>query len=122
MSQDAPKPNGRHRAGGARPNAGLRVTLLTAALLAGVPVLAPVAASHQPFHANGLLPVWLLIALFAGCTVFVVVVEIRREAHAFTFSEIPLTIALSLASPLALVLSRAIGETFVLVPKLRSPR
>ncbi len=122
MSQDASQPNGRPRRVGARPDAGRRVVLLSAVLLAGVALLAPVVAAHQPIHANGLLPGWLLVLLFAACTVFVVEIEIRREAHAFTFSEIPLTIALYLASPVGLVLSRAVGEMVVLVPKLRSTR
>jgi diguanylate cyclase (GGDEF)-like protein len=96
--------------------------LLSAILLLGLAVLAPIAADHEPIHANGILPAWLMVVLFAVCTTFVVEIEIRREAHAFTFSEIPLTVALYLASPLGLVLSRAVGEMVVLVPKLRSAR
>ncbi|HEY1741456.1 MAG TPA: EAL domain-containing protein [Acidimicrobiia bacterium] len=122
MSQEAPQPNGRSVRGGARPDAGIRVAILSAALLVGTGLLAPVVAAHPVIHANGLLPPWLLVALFAACAIFTVEIEIRREAHAFTFSEIPLTIALYLASPVALVVSRAIGEMAVVVPKQRSAR
>src|SRR5689334_16545201 len=120
MSQDAPQPNGRALRGGARPDAGMRVTCLTALLALAAAALAPFAMAQEPVHTNGLLPAWLMVALFAACAAFVVEIEIRREVHAFTFSEIPLTIALYLASPLGLVLSRAVGEMIVLVPKVRS--
>src|SRR3954452_19964410 len=102
MSQDAPQPNGRQHGGGARPDAGRRVAILSAVLVFAAALLTPVAIAQEPIHANGLLPAWLLVALFAACTVFVVEIELRREAHAFTFSEIPLTIALFLASPTGL--------------------
>ncbi len=122
MTHEAVQPNGRPPLGTARPDAGRRVVLLSAGLLVGLALLAPLAARYAPVHANGILPAWAFVLAFAASTVFVVEIEVRREAHAFTFSEVPLTVALYLASPLGLVLGRVAGELLVWVPKLRSPR
>src|SRR3954451_23665055 len=70
MSQEAPQANGRPDGGGARRDAGRRVYLLSAGLLVVLALLAPIAARNAPLHPNGLLPVWMIVAIFAVCTIF----------------------------------------------------
>src|SRR3546814_927248 len=53
---------------------------------------------------------WLILALGFGLTErFSVDIEVRREAHALTFSELVLTTGLIFADPFSLVLGRIVG-------------
>jgi diguanylate cyclase (GGDEF)-like protein len=55
---------------------------------------------------------WLLLAIgFGFAERFHVGIEVRREAHSLTFSEIPLTVGLLFADPVHLILGRVLGGT-----------
>ncbi len=107
---------------GARANAGALVIAFSVAL-AGFYGACVVAMQHLgPVKVPTALPWWALAIAFAVAALTVVNVEVRREAHSFTFSEVPLAIALFFASPLAVILGRVIGELVVVAWRVRSPK
>jgi diguanylate cyclase (GGDEF)-like protein len=67
----------------------------------------------------GWLPWWLLAILFALAEVLVFHIEVRRDAITFSLSELPLTLALLFASPIALLVGRLIGEAAILTLRER---
>src|SRR4051794_3351504 len=95
---------GRHRmASPAFRTGGLTIFILAACLVA-LPRVAGHAAVASPFH----VPWWWLVVPFAATETFVFHLEIYREAHSFSFSEIPLVIALFFANPMALIVGRLV--------------
>src|SRR5436190_5541242 len=95
---------------------------LTVAVLAGALALCPSLLAHaSPVSRPFSLPWWALVVPFAATENFVFHLEIHREAHSFSFSEVPLVVALFFANPLALIVGRLIGEAIVLVFRERQP-
>ncbi len=63
----------------------------------------PVASDRLSF------PLWLLAAMFAIAELFVLHVQVRREAQTVSLSEIPLVLALFYASPQTMLVARLVG-------------
>jgi diguanylate cyclase (GGDEF)-like protein len=82
--------------------------VLVALVGAAVATLAAgVTAFERPFSVG-----WIILAVGFGLAErFHVGIEVRREAHSLTFSEIPLTVGLLFADPSHLILGRIIGGT-----------
>jgi diguanylate cyclase (GGDEF)-like protein len=59
------------------------------------------------------IPWWALTAFFAVCEVFVLHVQIRREAQSVSLSEIPFVLGLIFVDPLVLAVSRVVGAVAV---------
>ena len=119
---ESTNPAGETTASGARRNAGAMVVAFSFALIVGYGACV-VAIRHLgavPLHIS--LPWWALAIAFAIAALTVVNVEVRREAHSFTFSEVPLAIALFFASPLAVIVGRVVGELIVVAWRVRSPK
>src|SRR3954453_1276095 len=124
--QQAPRGVGRARRGAAFGAAralralwadvALRRTLtLAAALTAGsLWLLARLLQSPRPEPHALQLSWWVLAVAFAAAEVCVFHIEVRREAHPFSLSEVPLVLGLLFASPLSLVVGRLVGELAVL--------
>jgi diguanylate cyclase (GGDEF)-like protein len=72
-------------------------------------------AFAAPYSAAVSLPWWLLALGFAIAGLLVFDIEVNREAHSFTFSEVPLALGLLFAGPAGLIVGRLVGETGVLV-------
>ena len=67
------------------------------------------------------LPWWSLAIMFGVTELAVFHIEVRREAHTFTLSEIPLVLGLLFASPLSLVVGRLVGAGLLLAIHERQP-
>ncbi len=102
--QDAPRRG--PPAGARRP---LLVLGLVLALLGSAPVLAGL-TDREVSSAPIAIPVVLLVALFLAAEVFVIDVELRREVHSISLSEVPLVLGLFFVSPLALIVARLAGS------------
>jgi len=61
------------------------------------------------------VPWWVLVVCFAATEVFVVLLRLRRGAHSFSLSEIPLIIGLAFTNPIGLVAARVVGAGAVVV-------
>jgi diguanylate cyclase (GGDEF)-like protein len=84
-------------------------------LLLAVLLLLPTRSGPAEVPGQDGLTWWQLAALFAVAEVLVLHLEIRNEAHSFSFSEVPLLLGLVFASPLVLITSRLMGEAVALI-------
>lgn len=57
---------------------------------------------------------WMLAALFAAAEMTVINVQIYRDSHSLSLTEIPLVLGLLLASPIALIIGRLVGSAVAL--------
>jgi diguanylate cyclase (GGDEF)-like protein len=73
------------------------------------------------FAGHRWLPWWALGALFAAAEVFVLHIQVRREARTISLSDIALVIGLFLATPGSLVLGRLVLPLLVFVFVRRQP-
>ena len=105
-----------------RSNPGLRVIVLCLVLLGGFIASARVVSGQSFSYRATPMPWWVFTIAFAVTALAVVNIEVHREVHMFTFMELPLSIALFVASPMALIVGRAIGELIVLLWRVRSPQ
>lgn len=60
------------------------------------------------------IPWWALAMLFAGAEIFVIHLQLRRDAHSFSLSEVPLLLGLFFSSPGGLVAAQLIGAAAAL--------
>jgi len=99
----------------------VRTLVLGAVLLtAAIPTLGYWWGVHPVSETGGLnIPWWALAGLFVLGELLVFEVEIGREAHTFTFSEVPLVLGLFVASPFTIVVARLGAEVSVLTMKER---
>jgi diguanylate cyclase (GGDEF)-like protein len=67
------------------------------------------------------LPWWAAGLLFAACEIFVLHVQVRREARTISLSDIPLVLALYFANPTGLVLARVLLPLFIFLFVRRQP-
>jgi diguanylate cyclase (GGDEF)-like protein len=95
--------------------AGLVAALFTVAALAGLPV-----AGLPAFLPDLTLPWWALAAGYITTESFVLHVQVRREAHTLSLSEMPLVLGLFFASPLNLLAGRLVASAVVFVGIRRS--
>jgi diguanylate cyclase (GGDEF)-like protein len=104
------------RARGLGPSARtLAVVGLIAALLAIVAVTAAPFLGQPAFLAGPVLPWWAMACGYLLTESFVLHIQIRREAHTVSLSEIPLVLGLFLAAPQDLLLGRMVASAAVLV-------
>jgi diguanylate cyclase (GGDEF)-like protein len=87
---------------------GLIAGLLAIVALAGVPHL-----DEPAFLAHPALPWWALTCGFLLTESFVLHIQVRREAHTLSLSEIPMVLGLFLAAPHDLLLGRAVASAIV---------
>jgi len=99
-----------------RPSRRQRVWLLTGGLAAAAAVLhLAVVGRLAPVAAPMRLPWWGLAVMFALAEVLVVHIELRRDAHSFSLSEIPLVLGLVFATPSDLLLAQVVGAAVALI-------
>ena len=79
--------------------------------LGGIPALSAPAA----------LPWWVFAAGFAAAEIFIVRIQLRRDTHSFSLSEIPLVLALFFLPPQQVVLAQVVGASVALLAHRRSP-
>lgn len=94
-----------------------RVWLLTAtlAVATGLTLTAMATARFaSPPQDGPAMPWWLLAIGFGVAEVFVIHLRIRRHAHSFALSEIPLVLGLVFSTPGAVILAQAVGVGIVL--------
>ena len=60
-------------------------------------------------------PWWALASAFVLTELFVINFHVSRDVHSVSLGEIPFMLGLAMASPVALLLGRIVGVTFVLV-------
>jgi diguanylate cyclase (GGDEF)-like protein len=64
---------------------------------------------------------WMLGLMFAASELLVFHVELHRETHTFSFSEVPFVLGLCFASAPALLLGRVVGGVLVLLAQRQKP-
>ena len=77
-------------------------------------LFASIVIDLEPLTPPVVIPWWALAAMFFVAEVFVVHVELRRNAHSVSMSEIPVVLGLFFAAPWALVLGHFVGALFAL--------
>lgn len=88
----------------------LNVAITAAALVVYVALLQDLRPAHLPFH----IPWPVLAGMFWLAEIFVVHIHLRREAHSFSLSELPLILGLFFATPTELLLAQATGSFIAL--------
>ncbi|MCV2489420.1 EAL domain-containing protein [Geodermatophilus sp. YIM 151500] len=99
----------------------LVVQAFSALLLGGGLAVAWPLLDDGPYLPSPELPWWALAVAFAVAETAVVYRQVKREAKSITLSEVPLVIALYLASPVALLAGRAAGMAAISVLHRRTP-
>jgi diguanylate cyclase (GGDEF)-like protein len=94
---------------------GLIIGLLALVTVTAVPVLGESALLARP-----VLPWWALTCAYLLTESFVLHIQVRREAHTISLSEIPLVLGLFLASPQDLLIGRLASSAIVFVLVRRS--
>jgi diguanylate cyclase (GGDEF)-like protein len=94
---------------------GLITVLLCLAAVTAVPLL-----GNPAFLARPVLPWWALTCAYLGTESFVRHIQVRREAHTLSLSEIPLVLGLFLAAPQDLLVGRVVASAVVYVIVRRS--
>jgi len=98
----------------------LGVLGLITGLLALVAITAVPVVDESAFLARPVLPWWALTCAYLLTESFVLHIQIRREAHTLSLSEIPLVLGLFLASPQDLLIGRLVASAVVFVLVRRS--
>jgi diguanylate cyclase (GGDEF)-like protein len=98
-----------------------RITLVVALLAAAAALLWWPAAGLPPYRAAGGDPLswWQLALLSAAAELFVLHIQVRREAQAVSLSEIPQVVGLFLAAPVSFGVGRVLGVLLVCVLRRR---
>ncbi len=94
---------------------------LTAALLVVGMATAHPFLDAAPYLDSPVLSWWALALLFTLAETSVTYVQEKREAHTASLSEVPLTLGLFLAAPVALLVGRVLGLALLTVVKRRTP-
>jgi len=92
--------------------------------LAGLGTAAIVRGGPWPDHVVGTrveVTWWMLLIAFAVTELLVFHIEMHREAHTFSFSELAFVVGLCFASPMALLAGRLVGGTLVLAWRRQAP-
>src|SRR5256885_5371008 len=88
----------------------VRTLALVVGLFAATLVALPHVVAASAVHHGLMFPWWAVAAGFAVAELTVFHLEMYRETHSFTFSEVPLVVALVFAGPVALIVGRLVGE------------
>ncbi|MDP3714407.1 MAG: bifunctional diguanylate cyclase/phosphodiesterase [Mycobacteriales bacterium] len=92
----------------------LRVVPFIGALIGAAVAAAYVLGDAEAVAAERLeIPWWVLLGLFAGVEVFVLHVQIKREARTVSMSEIPLVLGMFFAPPAVVLAARVFGSGLV---------
>ena len=91
----------------------MRVACYLLLLAAGAALLWHQAAGLPPYRAAGLLSWPVVAAASAAAELFVLHIQVRREAQAVSLSEIPMMLGLFFCTPLAFGLGRVAGVLLV---------
>ena len=91
----------------------LGVLLVIAALLGLAAALWPAELASAATPDGPRVPWWVLAVMFGLVELFVLHVQVRREAQTVSICEIPLVLGLFFASPGALILGRLVGPALV---------
>jgi signal transduction histidine kinase len=91
-----------------------RVWLLTATLAVATGLTLTITRFASPPQDGPTTPWWFLAIGFGVAEVFVIHLRIRRHAHSFALSEIPLVLGLVFSTPGAVILAQAVGVGIVL--------
>jgi diguanylate cyclase (GGDEF)-like protein len=75
----------------------------------------------DPVPSTWHIPWWLLAAMFYLAEISVVHFRLRRDAHSFSMSEIPLVLGLFFSTPSTLVLAQLVGTAAALLVNRRQP-
>ena len=78
--------------------------------------------SRQPVSSDLAIPIPVLAALFLAAEVCVLHIYVRRHAHTFSLSEIPMVLGLVFVSPAALFAARLVGSAVALIAFRRQSR
>jgi diguanylate cyclase (GGDEF)-like protein len=105
-----------------RRTAARSVVPLTAALFAIGALTAVATWSRSPISDDVTIPVPVLAAIFLVAEVCVLHIYVRRHAHTFSLSEIPMVLGLVFVSPAALFVARLAGSAVALVGFRRQSR
>ena len=98
-----------------------RIWALNACVVAGAVLVFFVVRDVPAFGSPVTLAGWQLALLFCVAELFIVHLEIRRDAHSFSLSDVPLVLGLFLVSPATLMAAQAIGITAAFVLRRQSP-
>jgi diguanylate cyclase (GGDEF)-like protein len=90
------------------------VALVIAMAVASAALYFGVVRGRADLHAPLRVSVWALAAMFAAAEVFVVHVQLKREAVSFSLSDIPLVIGLFFAPVQSLLVGQLLGAAFAL--------
>jgi NAD(P)-dependent dehydrogenase (short-subunit alcohol dehydrogenase family) len=94
----------------------VRVAALTALCAAGAIALVATVLHERRPPMDGVTVTWWMLALgFLVAEVAVVRIEVRRQTHTFSFTEIPLVLGLLFAQPTDLVIGELVGATIALL-------
>jgi len=93
----------------------LRYVAVAVAMTAvAVPLL--IAAPGPDVPASPIVfPWWALAAAFVLTELFIINIDVQRDAHTVSLGEIPFILGLAMASPMALLVGRIVGSTLVLL-------
>jgi len=78
-------------------------------LLGLAPILTGIADHPLAFRPIS-IPIVVLVLVFLAAEVFVIDVELRREVHSISLSEIPVVLGLFFVSPVGLIVARLVGS------------
>jgi diguanylate cyclase (GGDEF)-like protein len=99
-----------------RPRTARRVALLVLLLAAAGATLLGTVVGHLPTPEAALaLPWFAWVAAFAATEVFVVHVQLQRDSHSFSLTDLVFVAGLYLISPAALVIAQVVGAGLALV-------
>ncbi len=98
-----------------------RVWILVAVIWLVGAALALIVADWRPLIADVSIPWPALVVLFAVAERAVFHLRFRKDAHSFSLSEIPLIIALFVASPLAAISAQFTANAVVLIHRRQQP-
>jgi hypothetical protein len=97
-----------------------RVWLLTSFLAVAALGMYLTVHRHAPAPVVSLeVPWWLIAIAFCLAEIFVVHIEIRREAYSYSLSEVPLVVGLFFLEPGQLILTQCVGASVALIAHRR---
>jgi diguanylate cyclase (GGDEF)-like protein len=100
-----------------------RVWILNGLITAAAVVVFLVWVRHLPAPTSAVrIPWWALTAAFCGSEICVVHIQLRRDAHSFSLSEVPLVLGLVFVQPSVLVIAQVLGAGLALgIHRRQSP-
>ena len=98
-----------------------RVWAFVAAIWLAAALLTWIVAGWEPIIDSVRLPWFVLVLLFGVAERAVFHLRFRKDAHSFSLSEIPLVLALFLASPLAAITAQLTANTIALLLRRQQP-